>query len=147
MALDFRTYMPGSVLTKVDRASMAHGLEARPPFLDEDVVALARRVPTRDKVRGAVGKWILREASRSALPPSILDRGKHGFSVPLAAWLRGPLAPRVQAVLRDSPCWSVLEQRAFQRFADQHAARRGDHQKALWALLVLDSWMRTHAIA
>ncbi len=145
-ALDFRTYMPGSVLTKVDRASMAHGLEARPPFLDEDVVALARRIPSRDKVRGPVGKWLLRRASEHALPPSILERGKHGFSVPLAAWLRGPLAPRLRAILRDSPCWSVLERDAFRRFADAHAARRGDHAKGLWALVVLDAWMRKHAI-
>lgn len=147
MALDFRTYLPGSVLTKVDRASMAHGLEARPPFLDEDLVALARRVPTRDAVRGSVGKWILREASRQALPPAILERGKHGFSVPLASWLRGPLAPRVEKILRDSPCWSVLERGAYRRFADAHAARRGDHAKGLWSLVVLDAWMRRHGVA
>ncbi len=144
--LDFRTYLPGSVLTKVDRASMAHGLEARPPFLDESVVALARRVPSRDKLRGSTGKWLLREASRDSLPPAILERGKHGFSVPLAAWLRGPLAPRLRAILADSPCWSVLERGAFQRFADAHAARRGDHQKGLWALIVLDAWMRARGV-
>ena len=146
-ALDFRTYMPGSVLTKVDRASMAHGLEARPPFLDEKVVALARRVPSRDKVRGSVSKWILREASKRALPPSILERAKHGFSVPLAAWLRGPLAPRVRAILADSPCWSVLDRSAFVRFADAHASRRGDHAKGLWALVVLDAWMRRRGVS
>lgn len=145
-ALDFRTYMPGSVLTKVDRASMAHGLEARPPFLDEDVVALARRVPSRDKLRGSTGKWLLREASAAALPPAILERGKHGFSVPLAAWLRGPLAPRLHRILADSPCWSVLERDAFGRFAAAHAARRGDHAKGLWALVVLDAWMRRHGV-
>jgi asparagine synthase (glutamine-hydrolysing) len=146
-ALDFRTYMPGSVLTKVDRASMAHGLEARPPFLDENVVALARRVPSRDKVRGSVGKWLLRRASERALPPAILERGKHGFSVPLASWLRGPLAPRVRTILADSPVWSVLDRGTFGGFADEHAARRGDHAKALWALVVLDAWMRTRGVA
>ena len=145
-ALDFASYMPGSVLTKLDRASMSCGLEARPPFLDENVVALARRVPSRDKVRGSIGKWLLREASKDALPPAILQRGKHGFSVPLAAWLRGPLAPRVDRILRDSPCWSVLEQRAFVRFAKAHAMRRGDHAKGLWALVVLDAWMRRHGV-
>jgi asparagine synthase (glutamine-hydrolysing) len=138
--------MPGSVLTKVDRASMAHGLEARPPFLDEEVVALARRVPPRDAVRGRTGKWILREAARPALPPEILGRRKHGFSVPLAAWLRGPLAPRLDAILRDSPCWTVLERSAFRRFAEAHRARRGDHAKGLWGLIVLDAWMRRLAI-
>jgi asparagine synthase (glutamine-hydrolysing) len=145
--LDFATYMPGSVLTKVDRASMAHGLEARPPFLDENVVALARRVPSSDKLRGKTTKWILREASEHAIPRSILDRGKHGFSVPLARWLRGPLAPRVDRVLDESPCWTVLDRGAFRGYADAHRARRGDHAKALWALLVLDTWMRRFGVA
>ncbi|MFO0686408.1 MAG: asparagine synthase (glutamine-hydrolyzing) [Sandaracinus sp.] len=146
-ALDFRTYMPGSVLTKVDRASMTHGLEARPPFLDEKVVALARRVPSRDKVRGSTGKWLLRRASERALPRAILERGKHGFSVPLAAWLRGPLAPRLDAMLVDSPIWSVLDRPTAQAFARSHAARRGDHAKALWALLVLDVWSRRFGVS
>ncbi len=141
-ALDFRTYMPGSVLTKVDRASMAHGLEARPPFLDEKVVALARRVPSKDKA----SKKILRQACRDALPPAILERGKHGFSVPLAAWLRGPLAPRIERILRDSPAWSVLDRDVFRGFANAHAARRGDHAKGLWALVVLDAWMRARSV-
>lgn len=140
--LDFATYMPGSVLTKVDRASMAHGLEARPPFLDENVVALARRVPSSDALRGKTTKWILREASAHELPRAILDRSKHGFSVPLARWLRGPLAPRLERVLKSSPCWTVLDQRTFASFAAAHRARRGDHAKGLWALLVLDTWMR-----
>jgi asparagine synthase (glutamine-hydrolysing) len=146
-ALDFATYMPGSVLTKVDRASMAHGLEARPPFLDENVVALARRVPPRDKVRGRTNKWLLRQAAHDALPPAIAARGKHGFSVPLAAWLRGPLAPRLETILHDSPCWSVLDRDAFARFATAHRQRRGDHAKGLWALVVLDAWMRRHGIS
>ncbi len=145
--LDFATYMPGSVLTKVDRASMAHGLEARPPFLDEGVLALARRLPSSAKIRGGVGKVLLREAARGLVPPAILERKKHGFSVPLAAWLRGPLAPRIRAILADSPVWGVLERPAFERWAAAHVARRGDHAKALWALLVLDRWMRRQGLS
>ncbi len=140
--LDFATYMPGSVLTKVDRASMAHGLEARPPFLDENVLALARRVPSSLKVRGSVGKVLLREAARSLVPPVILERKKHGFSVPLAAWLRGPLAPRLDAIVDDSPVWTALARAPFAHWNAEHRARRGDHTKALWALVVLDRWMR-----
>lgn len=147
MHLDRETYLPGSVLTKLDRASMAHGLEARPPFLDEELVALAGRVPRSDAVRGRTGKRILRAAAARALPPGIVGRKKHGFSVPLAAWLRGPLAPRLERTLRESPAWSVLEPAAFRRFAEEHRARRGDHAKGLWALLVLDAWMRRFAIA
>lgn len=145
--LDFATYLPGSVLTKVDRASMLHGLEARPPFLDEGVLALARRVASEDKVRGGVGKVLLREAAGALLPSAILDRPKHGFSVPLAQWLRGPLAPRLDAVLASSPAWEILEREPFARWHQAHRARRGDHAKALWALLVLDRWMRRAEIA
>lgn len=140
--LDFATYMPGSVLTKLDRASMAHGLEARPPFLDEGVLALARRVPSDAKVRGGTGKVLLREAARALVPAAILDRKKHGFSVPLAAWLRGPLAPRIDAILAGSPVWTCLARAPFARWHAAHLRRRGDHAKALWALLVLDRWMR-----
>jgi asparagine synthase (glutamine-hydrolysing) len=140
--LDFATYMPGSVLTKVDRASMANGLEARPPFLDEQVLALARRVPSSAKVQGSSGKVLLREAARALVPASILERKKHGFSVPLAAWLRGPLAPRLETILTDSPVWTALERAPFARWHAAHLARRGEHTKALWALLVLDRWMR-----
>lgn len=140
--LDFATYMPGSVLTKVDRASMAHGLEARPPFLDEGVLALARRLPSAAKVRGSTGKVLLRQAARSLVPAAILERKKHGFSVPLASWLRGPLAPRLDAILEDSPVWTALDRAPFARWRDAHRSRRGEHAKALWALLVLDRWMR-----
>jgi asparagine synthase (glutamine-hydrolysing) len=125
---------------------MAHGLEARPPFLDENVLALARRVPSSLKVRGGVGKVLLREAARSLVPPAILDRKKHGFSVPLAAWLRGPLWERLEALLTESPVWTTLEREPFARWTREHRARRGDHTKALWALVVLDRWMRSTGV-
>jgi asparagine synthase (glutamine-hydrolysing) len=144
--LDFATYLPGSVLTKVDRASMAHGLEARPPFLDEGVLALARRLASEDKVRGGQGKVLLRRAARALLPAAILDRKKHGFSVPLAQWLRGPLTPRLDEILAASPVWEVLERDPFVRWHRAHRDRRGDHAKALWALLVLDRWMRASGL-
>jgi hypothetical protein len=146
-ALDFATYLPGSVLTKVDRASMAHGLEARPPFLDEQVLALARRVPSSSKIRGTMGKVLLREAARALVPATILERKKHGFSVPLASWLRGPLAPRVERILADSPVWTALERAPFARWQATHLARCGEHAKALWTLVVLDRWMRKTGVA
>lgn len=146
MALDFATYLPGSVLTKLDRATMAHGLEARAPFLDERVLAIARRTPLRAKIRGHVGKAILRDAARPLLPAVILDRPKHGFSVPLAAWLRGPLAPRLDALLGDSPVWTLLERAPVERMVRAHRARRGDFAKGLWAIYVLDRWMRRTSV-
>ena len=91
LALDFSTYMSGSVLTKVDRASMAHGLEVRPPLLDDALVDFAFSLPSRFKLRGRRGKYLLKRAARGQIPDAIIDRPKKGFAIPLAAWLRGPL--------------------------------------------------------
>lgn len=141
--LDRKAYMPGSVLTKVDRATMAHSLEARPPFLDDSVVRYALALRSSDKVRGSVGKWLLRRAAATLLPARILERGKHGFGVPTASWLRGPLRTRLERVITSSPLFeaSPLSRPFFRAMANAHGAKQGDHAKALWSLIVLDSWM------
>jgi asparagine synthase (glutamine-hydrolysing) len=148
MALDFSTYLPGSVLTKVDRASMAHGLEVRPPMLDNEVVDWALRAPSSWKVRGRRSKHVLKLAARDHLPSRIVSRPKKGFAVPLSRWLRGPLRPRLERVLAASPLWEggLLDRRAFAEWALEHDARRGDRSKALWALIVLDEWARRERI-
>ena len=84
LALDFSTYMPGSVLTKVDRASMAHGLEVRPPLLDDAMVDRAFALPSRYKLRRGSGKYLLKLAARGKIPDEIIDRPKKGFGIPLA---------------------------------------------------------------
>jgi asparagine synthase (glutamine-hydrolysing) len=142
LSLDLRTYLPGSVLMKVDRASMAHGLEVRPAMLDDDLVDFAARLPSRFKVRGLERKRLLRRAARGKIPRAVLARTKKGFGIPLARWINGPLAPHVTRVLGDSPVWEVLQQATFRDFQLEHAARKVDRSKPLWALLVLDRWMR-----
>ena len=87
--------MPGSVLTKVDRASMAHGLEVRPPLLDDPMVDRAFALPSRYKLRRGSGKYLLKLAARGKIPDEIIDRPKKGFGIPLASWLRGPLKDRI----------------------------------------------------
>jgi asparagine synthase (glutamine-hydrolysing) len=147
LALDFTTYMPGSVLTKVDRASMAHGLEVRPPLLDDALVDLAFSLPSTYKVRGGATKVLLKRAARGKLPDEIIDRPKKGFGIPLAAWLRGPLRARVADITARSPLWDtgLLDRAVFAGWAREHQERRRDHAKALWALLVLDHWYRRNA--
>jgi asparagine synthase (glutamine-hydrolysing) len=148
LELDFCTYLPGSVLTKVDRASMAHGLEVRPPMLDNEVVDWALRLPSSLKLDRGRSKYLLKLAARGHLPDSIVSRPKKGFGIPLGRWLRGPLRQRLARTLLSSPLWESpwLDQSAFAAWARMHDQREGDHSKALWALLVLDEWMRREQI-
>jgi len=149
LALDFTTYLPGSVLTKVDRASMAHGLEVRPPLLDNEVIDWAFSLPSRLKLRRGQTKFLLKRAASGHVPDRIIHRPKKGFGIPIRAWLRGPMRDRVVRALGPSALWDVgvLDRTAFAEWARMHAERRGDHSKALWALIVLDEWMRREKIA
>jgi asparagine synthase (glutamine-hydrolysing) len=144
LALDFATYMSGSVLTKVDRASMAHGLEVRPPLLDNEMIDFAFSVPSSFKLRRGTTKALFRTASAAHLPPEIVARPKKGFGIPLAAWLRGALRAPIGDIIESSPAWDsgLLERATFQRWNAEHQARRVDRSKPLWALLVLDRWLR-----
>jgi asparagine synthase (glutamine-hydrolysing) len=146
LALDFQTYLPGSVLTKVDRAAMAHGLEVRPPLLGNAMVDLAFGLPSRDKLRGNTSKFLLKRAVRGQIPDEVIDRRKKGFGIPLAAWVRGPLAARVQTAIDTSPLWDLgcADRGVFARWMDEHRGRRRDRSKPLWALYVLDRWLRRH---
>jgi asparagine synthase (glutamine-hydrolysing) len=144
LALDFTTYLPGSVLAKVDRASMAHGLEVRPPLLDDGLVDFAFSLPARHKLRGWRGKVLLKQAARGKIPDAVIDRPKKGFGIPLGAWLRGPLRERLDGVVSDSPLWDtgLLDRSTFRAWRDQHQARQRDRSKPLWGLYVLDRWLR-----
>ncbi len=146
MSLDFATYLPGSVLTKVDRASMAHGLEARPPLLDNRVVQAALSMPSRLSFRGAEGKISLKQAASGHLPKAIVWRKKKGFGIPLSRWLRGALRDKLRVAVASSPLWETgwVDPRAFQRYEKEHVDGKADWSKPLWALLVLDRWMRRH---
>jgi len=142
-AVDLLTYLPGSVLTKVDRASMAHGLEVRPPFLDNEVVDLALSIPAHLKLRGAQGKVVLKRAVAPLLPKQVLERPKRGFAIPLSRWLRGPLRPAVEDAVASKRVagLGLLSQATLRRWNAEHQARRADRCKPLWALVVLDRWL------
>jgi asparagine synthase (glutamine-hydrolysing) len=144
MMLDLVTYMPGSVLAKVDRASMAHGLEVRPPFLANDVASFALSLPSKYKVRRDRGKFLLKLAAKGHLPETIIERPKKGFGIPLAAWLRGPLQGRLDAIIAKSPIWDVdaLNRAMFVERNREHQAKQRDNSKPLWGLIVLDHWLR-----
>jgi asparagine synthase (glutamine-hydrolysing) len=144
LALDFQTYLPGSVLTKVDRASMAHGLEVRPPMLGNAVIDFAFSLPSNCKLHGATTKVLLKRAAQGVLPDEIIHRRKKGFAIPLSRWLNGPLRARLNRVLAPGPLWGSIPLRrdVFIEWAQQHRNRRADRSKPLWALIVLDHWFR-----
>jgi asparagine synthase (glutamine-hydrolysing) len=143
LAADFTTYLPGSVLTKVDRATMAHGLEARPPFLDNDFIDWSFSIPSSFKLRHNTTKHLLKKAALPHLPEDIVKRPKKGFGIPLAAWLRGPLKAEAEAALGADVLWDAgLSREAFSRFFAEHQGMRVDHSKPLWALIVLARWAR-----
>lgn len=143
MALvDVQSYLPGDILTKVDRMSMKVSLEARVPLLDHHLVEFALSLPTRLKFRDGIGKWIFREAIRDLVPPAVLQKPKQGFGVPLNLWLRGPLRHRLELLGgQSSPIYQWCDPVATHRIMEEHLRGRRDHSYQLWRLLVLDLWL------
>jgi asparagine synthase (glutamine-hydrolysing) len=142
--VDLTTYLPCDLMTKVDIASMAHGLECRPPFLDHRVVEMAARMPLKRKFRRGCGKRILRETFADLIPPAIRNRPKMGFGVPLDHWFRGPLADFARDILLDPKCTNrgFFRPEAVAALIEDHVAGRFDHAYRLWALLVLVLWQQ-----
>jgi len=141
---DLVTYLPCDLMTKVDIASMAHGLECRQPFLDYRVVELAARMPRRLKFRFGRGKRILRETFRDLLPKAIQKRAKMGFGVPLDHWFRHELKDFAREVLFDPKTLQrgYFRPEAVAELFDQHQQKRFNHGYRLWSLLVLELWRR-----
>lgn len=142
IAADMATLLPDDYLVKVDRASMAHGLEVRPPMLDHEFLELCARVPSRWKIHNGQTKWLLRETARSLLPTSILDRPKQGFEIPVDRWFRGPLQEMFrETVLSENAALSgLIDQQTASTLFEQHSRGTGRHGGTLWSLLSLGCW-------
>ncbi len=140
--LDFETYLPGDLLTKVDRCTMAHGLESRAPFLRASLVEFALALPDDAKLRGTTGKWALKQAARDLLPDTILTRRKQGFSPPFSAWSRGPLRGLVVDLLSPARIEraGVLDSRAVHAVLAEHLSGAEDRGRTLWTILSLQMW-------
>jgi asparagine synthase (glutamine-hydrolysing) len=137
---DLKIWLPGDILTKVDRTSMAVSLEAREPLLDHRLVEFAARLPANLRLRGGSGKWLMKRALASRLPADILHRRKMGFVTPISAWLRGPLAQEALGIAQGSALAATgwFDAVAIRRFAEAHQSGRADHGRLLWQLLMLD---------
>ncbi len=142
IAADVQTLLPDDFLVKVDRASMAWGLEVRPPLLDHELLELAARIPSPWKVRGAETKWIFKQAFRGRVPDEALFRKKQGFEIPTDAWLRGPLRPQFEAAVLDpgARLAGLVDQGVARGLYRAHLAGRGRHGGVLWSLLILARW-------
>ncbi len=141
MFFDLVTYLPNDILTKLDRASMAVGLEARVPLLDYRIVEFAWRLPHALRA-GAPPKSLLRKVLYKFVPREIVDRPKQGFEVPLAEWLRGPLRPWAESLLSADSlrATGLLDPKPIRKLWKRHLSRRGDWEFLLWTVLMFQSW-------
>lgn len=149
--VDLDTWLPGDILAKADRVSMAHGLEVRVPFLDEHVWSVARRVPTRLRLAGGTTKYILRRAVDDLLPSAVAARPKLGFPVPVGKWLRGSWGIGVADRVNGGPLGTHFHADAVRQVVADHRDGRADHGRLVWALLTLTVWAeqtldRRHAL-
>jgi len=142
MQVDFQTYLPGDILTKVDRTSMAVSLEARVPLLDFDLVDFALRIPGNLRVTASESKRLFRRAIKGMVPDSVMSRPKRGFEIPLGRWFRGPLRHRIDALRNPSTeLRQYVDSGAVRRLIFEHVIGRRDHSGMLWRLIVLDCWL------
>ena len=144
LQVDVETYLVGDLIAKIDIATMAHGLEARSPFLDHELMQLAASIPASLKVRRSQKKWILREAFRGRLPDDILDRPKQGFTVPMSSWLRTDLRSWARDILldRETLARGYFEPGYVAGLLDRHDAGADGDDRRIWALLMLELWHR-----
>lgn len=144
---DLMTYLPGDILTKVDRASMANSLELRSPMLDPEFVALSFFLPPALKLSPNGGKMILKRAMKPYLPRDLLYRRKQGFTAPLARWLRGPLRSELLELARSArlrEC-GMIDTATIERMATEHLGGFQDHSKGLWLAWVFDAFLAQRA--
>jgi asparagine synthase (glutamine-hydrolysing) len=142
MDLDLRTYLPDDILVKVDRASMAYGLEARTPFLDYRVVEYVRSLPLALRAGEHDGKPLLRKLLARHLPVGLFERSKHGFTVPIRAWLRAELRAALEQHLLDGELVKsgFMHAPTVRQLLTEHTTSRRNHESILWAMLMFEKW-------
>lgn len=141
---DLKVWLPGDILTKVDRTSMAVGLEAREPLLDYRLIEFAARLPEKYRVQGGQGKWLMKKAMERYLPQDILYRPKMGFVTPISQWFRGPLADSARGIAKSDGLARTgwFDAKALADMAEAHITGRSDHGRTLWQMVMLDKAMK-----
>jgi len=141
---DLKTYLPGDILTKVDRTSMANSLEVRAPILDHNVIEFAASIPVNLKYNRGDKKYILKQTIKNLLPPTVLYRKKMGFSVPLADWFRGEINDLADKSLfsENAGVSNFFHQNKIKEIWDQHQTKKRNHAAVLWSLLMFELWFQ-----
>ena len=147
--LDMKTYLVGDILTKVDRASMAHSLEVRVPLLDHKFVEWVSGIPAEYKLRGQEGKYLLKKSLEPHLPNDILYRPKMGFGVPLGKWFRGPLQDRIRSTIIEGGLadTGLFNQPYLERLVSDHQTGRREYSAPLWSLLMFEAAIKNDDFA
>ena len=145
--LDIKTYLPGDILTKVDRASMAHALEVRVPLLDHKLVEWMAGIQPELKLKGREGKYIFKKALENYLPNDILYRPKMGFAVPLNSWFKGPLKDKVREALLGETMMQcgLFDQEFLKQIVSQHESGLRDYSSAIWSLFMFEAFLKNNA--
>ena len=138
--VDLDAWLPGDILAKADRASMAHSLEVRVPFLDEEVWSVARRIPARLRLAKGTTKYVLRRSVADLIPEQVTNRRKLGFPVPVTGWLRGERGAGIESRLLEGPLGSMFDPAVVRRVVADHREGRAEHGRLVWTLLVLAVW-------
>lgn len=144
--IDSKSYLPGDILTKVDRMSMAVSLETRAPLLDHKLIEMVTRIPARLKMKGLETKHIFKRAVRNLVPAEILDRPKQGFGVPMQEWINNQLRERIRDTLTDTQTRQrgYIDPHYIDLLLTEHSNNRRNHGSRLWALLMLELWHRKY---
>lgn len=142
--IDMKTYLPGDILTKVDRASMAHSLEVRVPLIDHKFVEWANKVPAKHKLIKRDGKHIFKQSLIPHLPYDVLYRDKMGFGIPVSKWFRGPLkeALRKRVLTGSLQRVDIFEQSFLEKIVEEHISGIGEHSAVLWSLMMFEGFLR-----
>ena len=145
MYWDTISYLPDDILCKVDRAAMANSLETRVPFLDHRVVELAQRIPMEYKIKGKVGKSVLRKILYKHIPKELIERPKAGFGIPIGSWLRGPLRPWVEELINFNRLEQegFLEPRLVNQIWNEHLSGKRDWSFRIWSVVIFQQWLES----
>ncbi|MCD1259810.1 asparagine synthase (glutamine-hydrolyzing) [Paenibacillus athensensis] len=142
--IDLNLWMPGDILMKADKMTMAHSLELRVPFLDKELYEVARRIPAKYRIAGGTTKYIFRKAMEGIIPDFILNRPKLGFPVPLRDWLKGPTGGELVEQIKASGIEDYINMAAVERLAQKHRSGQGDFARHIWTIYMFALWHTTY---